>query len=159
MKSFLGLSLLPLLAAGSPVIVDTIHKDAAPLLSSSNAKEIPDSYMVVFKKHVSDAAAVAHHSWIQDLHLTTQGSKQELRKRSSIFSSDDDIFEGLRHTFNIPGGLLGYAGHFDQDVIEQVRRHPDVSLQAVSSFIYPESALIRIIRLFVNCKIPPIVLP
>jgi hypothetical protein len=22
---------------------------------------------------------------------------------------------------------LGYAGHFDEDVIEQVRRHPDVS--------------------------------
>jgi len=82
--------------------------------------------MVIFKKHVSHAAAEAHHSWIQDLHLNTQTSKQELRKRSSIFSSDDDLFEGLRHTFNIPGGLLGYAGHFDQDVIEQVRRHPDV---------------------------------
>ncbi|KAK5046282.1 hypothetical protein LTR84_008425 [Exophiala bonariae] len=126
MKSFLGLSLLPLLAAGSPVIIDTIHKDAAPVISSSNAKEIPDSYMVIFKKHVSHAAAEAHHSWIQDLHLNTQTSKQELRKRSTIFSSDDDVFEGLRHTFNIPGGFLGYAGHFDQDVIEQVRRHPDV---------------------------------
>ncbi|KEF61292.1 cerevisin [Exophiala aquamarina CBS 119918] len=125
MKSFLGLSLLPLLAAGSPVIVETIHKDAAPVISSSNAKEIPDSYMVVFKQHVSNADAVAHHSWIQDLHLTNQVNKQELRKRSFGFS-EDTIFEGLRHTYNIPGGLLGYAGHFDQDVIEQVRRHPDV---------------------------------
>jgi len=126
MKSFLGLSLLPLLAAGSPVIVETIHKDAAPVISSSNAKEIPDSYMVVFKQHVSHAAAVAHHSWIQDLHLTTQVNKKELRKRSFLSSEDDTIFEGLRHTYNIPGGLLGYAGHFDQDVIEQVRSHPDV---------------------------------
>jgi len=126
MKSFVGLSILPLLAAGSPIIVETIHKDAAPVISSSNAKEIPDSYMVVFKHHVTQAAAAAHHSWIQDIHLTNQVNKQELKKRSFGFS-EDTIFEGLRHTYNIPGGLLGYAGHFDQDVIEQVRRHPDVS--------------------------------
>lgn len=143
MKSFLGLSILPLLAAGSPVIVETIHNDAAPVISSSNAKEIPDSYMVVFKQHVSHAAAVAHHSWIQDLHLTSQVNKQELRKRSFGFS-EDTIFEGLRHTYNIPGGLLGYAGHFDQDVIEQVRRHPDVStlLRTLSIIAMPKSAFI-----------------
>lgn len=137
MKSFLGLSLLPLLAAGSPVLVETIHKDAAPIISSSNAKEIPDSYMVVFKQHVSHAAALAHHSWIQDIHLTKQVNKQELRKRSIISSDEDTIFEGLRHTYNIPGGLLGYAGHFDGDVIEQVRRHPDVSTLIYPSFLHP----------------------
>jgi cerevisin len=123
MKGFLGLSLLPLLAAGSPVIVDTIHNDAAPIISSSNAKEIPDSYMIVFKKHIKERAATAHHTWVQDLHH----NKQELRKRGQSIFSDDDIFQGLRHTYNIPGGFLGYSGHFDEDVIEQVRRHPDVS--------------------------------
>jgi cerevisin len=122
MKGFLGLSLLPLLAAGSPVIVDTIHNDAAPIISSSNAKEIPDSYMIVFKKHIKERAATAHHTWVQDLHH----NKQELRKRGQSIFSDDDIFQGLRHTYNIPGGFLGYSGHFDEDVIEQVRRHPDV---------------------------------
>ena len=131
MKSFLGLSLLPLLAAGSPVIVDTIHNDAAPVISSSNAKEVPDNYMVIFKKHVSEHAAVVHHSWLQDLHLATQNNKMELRKRSQVSFSDDTVFEGMRHTYNIAGGLLGYAGHFDEDVIEQVRRHPDVSLSTI----------------------------
>lgn len=38
-----------------------------------------------------------------------------------------DLFEGLRHTYNIAGGLRGYSGHFDREVIEQVRRHPDVA--------------------------------
>jgi len=124
MKGLLGLSLLPLLAAGSPVIVETIHKDAVPIISSSNAKEIPDSYMVVFKKHVTERGASAHHTWVQDVHLA-QKSKQELRKRSQT-PFTDTVFEGLKHTYNIPGGLLGYSGHFDEDTIELVRRHPDV---------------------------------
>ena len=125
MKSILGLS-LPLLAAASPVLIDTIHKDAAPLLSSINAKEIPDSYMVLFKDHVTTNLAAEHHEWVQDLHLSTQNAKTELKKRSqSPFM--DEIFQGLKHTYNIPGGFLGYAGHFDSHVIEQIRRHPDVS--------------------------------
>lgn len=121
---FLSL-VLPLVAA-SPFRVGTIHNDAAPLLSSSNAKELPNSYIVVFKKHVTHKAANIHHNWVQDLHYTTQNAKTELRKRGQ-FPIQDTVFEGLRHTYNIAGNLLGYSGHFDDDVIEQVRRHPDVS--------------------------------
>jgi cerevisin len=40
----------------------------------------------------------------------------------------DDIFHGLKHTYNIAGGLMGYSGHFDEDTIEQIRQHPDVEL-------------------------------
>jgi hypothetical protein len=118
--------LLPLVAA-FPFSVGTIHNEAAPLLSSSNAKEVPNSYLVVFKKHVTHEAANVHHNWVQDLHYTTQNTKTELRKRGQ-FPIQDTVYEGLRHTYNIAGNLLGYSGHFDDDVIEQVRRHPDVSL-------------------------------
>ncbi len=132
MKGLAALALLPLLASTSPVFkVGTIHNDAAPILSSAQSKEIPDSYIVVFKKHVSHSSA--------DLHLNTQDTKTELRKRSQLPISTD-IFGGLRHTFNIAGGLVGYSGHFDEDVIERVRRHPDVSSSRspslVSSFNY-----------------------
>ena len=126
MKGLFGITLLPLLAAASPVLIDTIHKDSAPVLSSENAKVIPDSYIVVFKDGVSHQTAVAHHGWVHDLHLQTQGAKMELRKRSQ-FPILDTVFEGLKHTYHIPGSLLGYSGHFDEDVIEEVRRHPDVS--------------------------------
>ena len=127
MKGFAGLTLLPLMAAASPMLnVGTIHNEAAPILSSSNAKEVPDSYIVVFKKHVTDDGAAAHHSWVQDIHSSSEDSKMELRKRSQ-FPLTSEIFSGLRHTYNVAGGLLGYSGHFDEDVIEQVRRHPDVS--------------------------------
>ena len=127
MKGLFCASLLPLLASASPIFIDTIHKDAAPVLSSSNSKTIPNSYLVVFKKDVSANAAAAHHDWVQDLHVKTEDTKMELRKRSQ-FPLMDSVFEGLKHTFHIPGSLIGYSGHFDDEVIEQVRRHPDVRL-------------------------------
>ncbi|OCK75341.1 serine protease [Lepidopterella palustris CBS 459.81] len=126
MRSALVLSLLPLLATASPVLnVGTIHNDAAPILSSVNAKEIPNSYMVVFKKHVKHADTSKHHDWVQNIHLSSQKERTELRKRSQ-FPITTEVFEGLKHTYNIAGGLLGYSGHFDDETIEQIRRHPDV---------------------------------
>ncbi|KAJ5317885.1 hypothetical protein PENANT_c004G02552 [Penicillium antarcticum] len=124
MKGFLSLTLLPLLAAASPLSVGSIHNDAAPILSSSTAEDIPDSYIIVFKNHVNQKVASAHHSWVQDIH-TAQNGRMELKKRS-LFDFDFEAFTGLKHTFHIAGGLTGYAGHFHEDVIEQVRRHPDV---------------------------------
>ncbi|KAK5134206.1 hypothetical protein LTR08_006866 [Meristemomyces frigidus] len=125
MKGILSLTLATL-ASASPVFLDSsIHKDAAPILSSANAKEIADNYIVVFKKHVSDKHAADHHSWVQDTHSKMQTAKTELRKRSQT-PLTDSIFGGLKHTYNIGGSLLGYSGHFDEDVIEQIRRHPDV---------------------------------
>jgi len=122
MRSFAPLALLPLLAAASPLSVGTIHKDAAPIFSSVNAKEIPNAYMVVLKKH---AAASKHHDWVQGIHLASQKERTELRKRSQ-FPITTEIFEGLKHTYDIAGSLLGYSGHFDDETIEQIRRHPDV---------------------------------
>lgn len=137
MKGIVGVALLPLLAVAKPIISpesldkgvfshESIHGDAAPLLSSVNAKEIADSYIVVFKDHIDQTLAAAHHGWVQDLHLNTQSSKMELRKRSQT-PFLDSIYEGMKHTYNIGGSLMGYSGHFDEDVIEAVRRHPDVS--------------------------------
>lgn len=116
-----GLSLLPLLASASPVGHQSIDVDAAPLLSSQDSKVIPDSYMVIFKDHVTKDSADDHHSWVQNLH----GQHNELRKRSQWpFSSDS--YEGLKHTYHIPGSLLGYSGHFDKAVVDEIRWHPDV---------------------------------
>ncbi|KAL8716446.1 MAG: hypothetical protein Q9220_000353 [cf. Caloplaca sp. 1 TL-2023] len=124
MKGLLALAVLPLLASSSPVIgVGTIHQDAAPILSSTQSQEIPDSYIVVFKKHVSHEAATLHHSWVQDQHVEVGKAKRQLSKRSQVSLS---TFGGLKHTYNLAGGFLGYSGHFDEDVIDRVRRHPDV---------------------------------
>ena len=127
MRGLIGFSLLPLLASSAPTFsTETIHEGAAPLLSSSNSVEVPDSYIVVFKKHVSEATASDHHNWVQDIHLESENVRTELRKRDQ-FPITTDIFEGIKHTYNIAGDFLGYSGHFDDSVIEKVRRHPDVS--------------------------------
>jgi len=69
---------LPALAAASPTFnVETIHKNAAPVLSSTSAKEVPNSYMVVFKKHVKDASK--HHDWVQSVHTKNNEERMELR--------------------------------------------------------------------------------
>lgn len=124
MKGYFALSLLPLLTAASPVLIESIHNEPAPILSSTHAQEIPDSYIVIFKNQVSHASALAHHDWVQGQHVEVETTKRDLLKRSQLpFTS----FGGLKHTYNIAGGLLGYSGHFDESVIERVRRHPDVS--------------------------------
>jgi cerevisin len=112
-------------AAASPVFnIGSIPE--APLIQSVNAKHIPNSYIVKFKDHVKHHEAAAHHAWVNDLHVQTESRKLELRKRSQI-PSVDDVFEGLKYTYNIAGSFLGYSGHFDDAVLEQLRRHPDVS--------------------------------
>lgn len=125
MKGLLALTLLPLLATASPMIgVNTIHNGAAPVLSSSLSKEVPDSYIVVFKKDLAHSSATEHHEWVQVQHHECAKAKRDLHKRSQ---TPFQTFGGLKHTFNIAGGLMGYSGHFDEDVIEKVRRHPDVA--------------------------------
>ena len=126
MRGF-SVAALASVAAASPVLLSSIHNDAAPITSAENAKEIADNYLVVFKKHVSQNLAAEHHDWVQDLHTKTQSVKMDLRKRSQT-PMLDDIFTGMKHTYNIAGSLMGYSGHFDEEVIEQIRRHPDVSL-------------------------------
>jgi cerevisin len=130
MYGLVALSLMPLLASAAPAFsTETIHHDAAPVLSSSNADTVPNSYIVVFKKHVTEAAASSHHNWVLDIHLSSENERAELRKRSQ-FPFTADIFAGIKHTYNIGGSFLGYSGHFDESVIEKVRRHPDVSIAA-----------------------------
>jgi cerevisin len=127
MRGLVALSVFPLLAAAAPAFsTETIHGDAAPVISSANAVTVDDSYIIVFKKHVTEATAFDHHNWVSGIHNELESQKLELRKRSQ-FPITTDIFEGIKHTYNIAGDFLGYSGHFDDEIIEKVRRHPDVS--------------------------------
>ena len=125
MKEVLRLAALAAAASASPVLLGS-SSDPVSISSAPNAKVIPDSYMIKFKDHVDEVTAFAHQAWVSDLHYSTQVRKTELRKRSQS-PIVDDIFAGLKHTYNIAGELLGYSGHFDEDVIEQISKHPDVS--------------------------------
>ena len=128
MKGIVALSSLAAFAAAAPALsTETIHDGAVPILSSSTADDIPNSYIIKFKDHVTEASAASHHSWIQKIHDGREEERLELRKRSQV-PLVEDVFAGLKHTYKIGGSFLGYAGHFDDSVIEEVRRHPDVSV-------------------------------
>lgn len=125
-----ALSLLSAAVSATPFVrIGTIHHDAAPLLTATTSKPIPNSYIVKFKTHVKHHDAQAHHEWINQLHFSDEESKLELRKRSSI-PLVAQIFSGLKHTYNIGNDFLGYSGHFSDEVVEQLRRHPDVCLHS-----------------------------
>lgn len=136
MRSALIAVSLAALASSAPTIsTETIHADAAPVLSSTNAEAVPDSYIVVFKKHVTEDAASTHQLWVNEAHVAAEVDRAELRKRSQV-PLTTDIFEGIKHTYNIAGGFLGYSGHFDESIIEKVRRHPDVEYIEKDSVVH-----------------------
>lgn len=124
MRGFLSVLSLVTVASAAPswFSTETINDGSAPVLSSAGAEDIPNSYIVRFKDHVTDSSAGVHHSWVQQLHGDREDDRLELRKRGGV-----DAFRGLGHTFKIGGSFLGYSGHFDDETIEQVRNHPDVS--------------------------------
>ena len=62
---------------------------------------------------------------MQDIHEQTLNTKLELRKRSQE-PFLETVFDGLKHTYNM-AGLKGYSGHFDESVIDAIRKHPDVA--------------------------------
>jgi cerevisin len=126
MRGLVALSLAACVAAAPTVSFETVHGEAAPILSSSNAEVVPNSYIVKFKKHVDDSSASAHQTWLQEVHTFRETERADLKKRGQKLLVDD-VFHGLKHTYKIGQGFLGYSGHFDEETIEQVRRHPDVS--------------------------------
>lgn len=125
MRGLIALSVAACVAA-APANHQTIHGDAAPILSSSNAEVIPNSYIIKFKDHVTESSASDHHTWVQDIHASKQDERMDLKKRGQL-PLVDDVFRGLKHTYKVGQHFMGYSGHFDESVIEEVRRHPDVS--------------------------------
>lgn len=124
------------LVAASPIFEKRAAQDVAPLFSAKIAEhEIPNSYIVVFKDHVKETTAATHHDWVQELHTS-------IKKRSQIplFSAGsewlNDAADGLKHTYNIAGKLLGYAGTFDKSVVDEIRRHPDVAFVEKDSKVF-----------------------
>jgi cerevisin len=126
MRSALALSVAAVAQAAS-LSIETVHDGAAPVLTSVGAEVIPDAYIVKFKDHVDAAAAEHHQNWIHTVHTQGEEQRLELRKRSTA-SLSAEIFSGLKHSFSIGDDFKGYAGHFHESVIEQLRNHPDVSL-------------------------------
>jgi cerevisin len=124
------------LAAASPIF-ERGSDDVAPLIAPKIAEhEIPDSYIVVFKDHVKESKASEHQSWVQDLHVSALKKRSQVPLMRAGSEWLNDASDGLKHTYNIPGQLLGYSGTFDKDVVEEIRKHPDVAYVEKDSKVF-----------------------
>ncbi|KAI5796310.1 autophagic serine protease Alp2 [Peziza echinospora] len=123
------------LAVASPLFEKS--GELAPLISPKvSAHEIPDSYIVIFKDHVKPSGAEVHQNWVKDMHTACMKKRSQIPLIKQGSEWFNDAADGLKHTYNIAGGLLGYAGTFDQSVIEEIRRHPDVAYVEKDSLVY-----------------------
>jgi len=138
MKITLTAPFLALLSTISVTIASPISdadKGAAPLISTTNFVEhqVPNNYIVVFKKDVDHSKATDHHDWVANIHSSSlrglkKRSQEPLRSPNAPSWMDEiEALVGLKHTYDIPGGMKGYSGAFSDAVLSEIRRHPDVS--------------------------------
>jgi len=129
----------------SPIFDTTVvEKGSAPLVSSTSSLEhqIPNNYIVVFKKDVNPHKATSHHDWVANIHSSSmrglkKRSQEPIRNANAPSWMDEiEALVGLKHTYDIPGGLRGYSGAFSDDVLAEIRRHPDVAYVEKDSIVY-----------------------
>ena len=89
---------------------------------------IPNSYLVKLKDDTTESIATQHLEWLQQLHTTRSTKKKEIRRQSgrqAILNNEQD-FNGLTYSYDLGDSFRGYAVYTSADVIDQIRRHPDV---------------------------------
>ncbi|KAG0345163.1 serine protease [Podila humilis] len=123
------------LAAYPPPRFSYVHNEQqvlAPLVSSVEAETIPHSYFVVFK----DGVRVNDHSaWVQDLHESSLAASSA----SGCHGDDEAVpvpsFNGIKHVYDMDK-FQGLAGHFSPDVLNEIRKHPDVAYIEPDQVVY-----------------------
>jgi cerevisin len=78
---------------------------------------------VVLKDNLSPSATNNHLLWVQNLHSVRENLRLELRRRGQ----EAQVFAGVKHTYTISGNQIGYSGHFDAGLIEEIWKRPEVN--------------------------------
>ncbi|KAI9503911.1 peptidase S8/S53 domain-containing protein [Coemansia spiralis] len=109
--------------AGSPVRSTVVG--TAPLLSGYDAESIPDNYIVVLKDAAAPGkqALQAHFAWLtNDIH--------EANARAPAFQDANAI----NHVYS--DAIVGYAGKFEQSILDRIRKSDDVAYVEKDSVVY-----------------------
>ncbi|KAJ3351259.1 serine protease [Allomyces javanicus] len=111
--TLLAAALLAVTSEASPMRHGAI--DMAPLMSSTTADAIPDQYLVVLKDELSADHVAEHHNWL----ATTMAFQAA--------NADGVMANHIKHVYNVPNGVRGYAGRFSADVLDAIRTSPHVA--------------------------------
>lgn len=105
-----------------------------PLLFASTvfAWAVPNSYLVKLKPSMPEITARQHHGWVQKIHSGHISTITELQERGE---SQADLFErnklqGITTKWDFGDDHRGYGIHTTDLVIDEIRKHPDVSSQS-----------------------------
>ncbi|EJS44080.1 prb1p [Saccharomyces arboricola H-6] len=109
------------------------HDKLAPLVSTAQFdpeamyKIIPNRYIIVFKKGVSEKEVEFHKERVHQAQLQ---SADNLSAEDAFFiSTKDAAFSsseagGIQDTFNINNLFSGYIGYFTQEIVDLIRQNP-----------------------------------
>ncbi|ORZ36901.1 peptidase S8/S53 domain-containing protein [Catenaria anguillulae PL171] len=116
LRPTLGAALLAVLACLSHAAPSPSSAAESPLLSAENAKKIIEGHYMVVLKDDLDASHIAdHHNWLSSF------------LAFSAQSSGDVSANRIKHMYDVPGGVRGYAGRFDEEAIREIRRSKHVA--------------------------------
>jgi cerevisin len=118
-KFFLVATFLLSTAVAAPYH-NSYSENVAPLVSSESAQVIPDSYIIVFKKHIDEVKVKYHHTCVHDY---VSEEKRSLSKRGLL----GDFISGIKHTFDFDN-FQGYSGRFSQEILDKIRRSDEVNI-------------------------------
>jgi cerevisin len=96
----------------------------APIHTSSNAKIIPNQWIVVFHQHADESAISQHHSFLQTTLLAT---RPPVAPHQQTLGRLNDIFGRVQHSYNLTNLLKGYSGTFSEGLIDLLRKDPAVA--------------------------------
>ncbi|KAF9380177.1 serine protease [Mortierella sp. AD011] len=113
------------LAAAFPSFIQS--ERLAPIVTSVEADIIPDSYFVVFK---DGARANENAAWVHDLH------RRDIAQ-NGVWENEYDgsIASGVKHVYDM-GSFQGLAGRFRPEVLEEIRKNPDVAYIEPDQTVY-----------------------
>jgi cerevisin len=92
-----------------------------PFMTTTFAGEshlIPDSYIVVYKRHVQPHHHAAHKQRVGRFHAETTLAGGDVSAAG---------LTGFIHDYGVSGALRGYSGRFSEQVVNHIRAQPEVA--------------------------------
>ncbi|KAI8074336.1 serine protease 1 [Gilbertella persicaria] len=117
-------------ANAKPLSYQDPNNNLAPLYISPETETIANSYIVVLKDSLQSHEIKEHAAWINTL---TESSRAKMQAYD--FLDPHATVAGIKHVYDTPN-LKGYAGKFDEQVLEAIRQSDDVAFVEHDSVVY-----------------------
>ncbi|KAI9282370.1 serine protease [Sporodiniella umbellata] len=112
------------LAQAKPVL---FGEEVVPLYVPSDVELVQDAYMVVLKKDLERSDVAEHAMWIKDL--------TERHGANMNYLHPESVSHGIHHVYDTPY-IKGYAGRFNEAMLEAIRQSDDVEYIEKDSMVY-----------------------